>query len=113
MLESGAGDKKEDRTTVSNPIEKSDGKGELRVGFLVISADDQPIQFLVEVHEMDLADDRFPTITMKTPGDSFGIEFTLNPKAAKELRDRLDKVLEAHAAVKVLAKPKTVPAFAR
>jgi hypothetical protein len=111
LLEAGAGDKHDDRTTVDNPFEDKD-KGDITVGFLSISTDDQPLRFSAESYrDYDLAQD-LPTILITSPGERDGIEFTLSPKAARELRDRLDKALTARTAVKALVKPKTIPASA-
>jgi len=112
LLESGAGDKKEDRTTVSNPLQNADGKGGLTVDFLNISTSDQPIQFKVSDPQGEDLTNALPTILITTPGELDGIELTLSPKAARELRDRLDKALEVRSAFRALVKPKTIPAHA-
>lgn len=113
LLESGAGEKHQDRTTVSNPLEDPKGKGELAVDYLSIDTVDQPIEFRADDLESMAYTGGLPEIIMRTPGEEgSGISLLLSPKAAKALLNRVDKALGVQAGMKALTKPVTVPAHA-
>jgi len=118
ILEAGGGNSSGAGLGVRNPTFDTCGKGEIEAFSVIINTWEDPLSFNFCKDDGDNFAEILPTImarsakSMNKKSDDYlngDIELMLSIKDARQLRELLNRALEAHEAVKRLYQPKAAP----